>query len=65
MSLKGYQWLIDNKVVMTFTFKRLELDVWEDVSITELEEFKKFIIDKGYHISKIEIHKPQEEKQDI
>lgn len=48
MSLKGYEWLDDNgKVIMTFTFKRLELDVWEDTTDEELKKFKKFLEEKG------------------
>lgn len=47
MSLKGYEWLIDGKVAMTFTFKRLELDIWQDVSIKEYHDFINYIRSKG------------------
>lgn len=44
MSLKGYEWLDDNgKVIMCFTFKRLELFLFEDVSKEEYDKFIKFI----------------------
>lgn len=34
MSLKGYQWLNENKeVVMSYTFKDLTLDIWKDTII--------------------------------
>ena len=39
MSLKGYEWLLDDKVVMQFTFKREELVVWEKVSPEEEQKF--------------------------
>ena len=44
MSLKGYEWLKDNKVIMYFTFKYLELTLLEDVSKKDLEEFKKNLV---------------------
>ena len=48
MSLKGYEWLDDNgKVIMTFTFKRLELDVWKDTTKEELDKFKAFLKEHG------------------
>lgn len=60
MSLKGYQWYNDNnESVMTFTFKRLELDVWQDVSKKEYDEFIEFIKSRGYAIHSIDIHNHQ------
>lgn len=53
MSLKGYEWLKDNKVIMYFTFKYLELTLLEDVSKKELEEFKNFLKGKNEEILKI------------
>ncbi len=48
MSLKGYEWLDDNgKVIMTFTFKRLELDIWENTTKEELDKFKAFLKEQG------------------
>lgn len=43
MSLKGYEWLRDGKVIMTFTFKRLELDLWDNVTQEEYDEFCKWL----------------------
>lgn len=49
MSLKGYEWLDDNgKVIMTFTFKYLELDVWSDTTLEELNKFKEYLKEKGF-----------------
>lgn len=54
MSLKGYEWLKDNKVIMNFTFKYLELTLLEDVTKKELEEFKNFLKEKNEKILKID-----------
>ena len=54
MSLKGYEWLQDNKVIMNFTFKYLELTLFEDVTKKELEEFKNFLKEKNEKILKID-----------
>lgn len=54
MSLKGYEWLKDNKVIMNFTFKYLELTLFEDVTKKELEEFKNFLKEKNEKILKID-----------
>ena len=44
MSLKGYQWLDDNgKVLMSYTFKDLTLDVWKDTTKEELDKFIEYI----------------------
>lgn len=43
MSLKGYQWLKDNKVIMYFTFKYRELVLMQDVSQKDFNEFKSYI----------------------
>ena len=43
MSLKGYEWLHNNKVVMSFFFKNLELIVWEKVSKEEEQKFVDYI----------------------
>lgn len=47
MTLKGYEWLRDGKVIMTFTFKRLDLVLWTSVTQEEYDEFCKFLDDKG------------------
>ena len=54
MSLKGYEWLKDNKVIMNFNFKYLELTLFEDVTKKELEEFKNFLKEKNEKILKID-----------
>ena len=54
MSLKGYEWVKDNKVIMNFTFKYLELTLLEDVTKKELEEFKNFLKEKNEKILKID-----------
>ena len=44
MSLKGYQWLNDNKeVVMSYYFKDLSLIVWKDVTREELNKFIEYL----------------------
>lgn len=53
MSLKGYEWLVDNKVVMSFRFKYLELDIWEDVSEEEQQKFINWLAEKDYKPLKI------------
>ena len=43
MSLKGYQWLVNNRVVMSYLFKDRILDIWEPVSEEALDRFKAYI----------------------
>ena len=44
MSLKGYQWLNDKgEVVMSFTFKDLTIDIWQDVELKEYHDFIEYI----------------------
>ena len=58
MSLKGYQWLNDNgEVIMSFRFKDLVLDIWEDTTKEELEAFKEYLKEHSWDkILKIEYH---------
>ena len=58
MSLKGYQWLDDEeKVVMSFTFKDLTLDIWKDTTEEELNKFKEFLKEHSVdRILKIDYH---------
>lgn len=57
MSLKGYQWLNDNgEVIMSFTFKRLDLDIWEDTTKEELDNFIKFLKEQGHNTYYIDYH---------
>lgn len=54
MSLKGYQWLNENKeVVMSYSFKDLTLDIWKDTTVEELEKFKKYIKENSFEIEHI------------
>lgn len=44
MSLKGYEWLdVNGKVIMTFRFKDLSLDIWKDVTAEEYYKFIEYI----------------------
>lgn len=43
MSLKGYQWLRDDKVIMLFTFKDREVFLLTDVTEEEYNEFCKWL----------------------
>lgn len=57
MSLKGYQWLDDNgKVVMSFTFKDLTIDVWQDTTKEELDKFKQYLQSNSWNDVKLELH---------
>lgn len=58
MSLKGYQWLDDNgKVIMSYTFKDLTLDVWKDTTKEELEKFIEYIKEQvSFEVRHIEYH---------
>ena len=51
MSLKGWEWLDDNgKVTMRFFFKDLSLCIYKNVSLEEIDNFKKYIEDNGMEI---------------
>ena len=51
MSLKGYQWLNDNgEVAMAFFFKDRSLCIYQNVSLEEIDKFKKYIEDNGFEI---------------
>ena len=54
MSLKGYEWLKEGKVVMSYFFKDLRLIVWEDVTEQDLAGFKKFLKEHHSEVFKIE-----------
>lgn len=58
MSLKGYQWLNENKeVVMSFRFKDLTIDIWKDTTEEELNKFKEYLKEKSFdRILKINYH---------
>ena len=60
MSLKGYQWLIDNKVVMSYLFKDRILDIWRKVENEEIEKFKEYI--SPLEIIKIEDHTKEQDE---
>ena len=56
MGLKGYQWKIDNKIVMSFTFKDLTLDVWNDTTKEEYEKFVEYIKVNNFEIVQTNLH---------
>lgn len=43
MSLKGYQWLVNGKVVMSYLFKDRIIDIWQEVNDEEIKNFKEYI----------------------
>lgn len=68
MSLKGYEWLKDNKVIMYYTFKRRQLILLQNVSDKDYQDFKKYIINQGFTISSEEHNNyeiEQETKKDV
>lgn len=56
MSLKGYKWLRDDKAIMGFSFKDLEIYLWDDVSEKEYNEFTAYIKKQGFEILKTELN---------
>lgn len=57
MSLKGYQWLNENEeVIMSFRFKDLQIDIWQDTTKEELDKFREFLKEKGFKESSIDFH---------
>lgn len=57
MSLKGYQWLNDKKeVVMSFTFKDLQIDVWKDTTKEEYLKFIDYIRKQGFEPRQTDCH---------
>ena len=57
MSLKGYQWLNDKQeVVMSFTFKDLQIDVWKDTTQEEYLKFFDFIRKNGWQPISTDCH---------
>jgi len=53
MTLKGYEWLMDGKVVMQFTFKREELVIWERIPEAEEQKFIDWLAKNNKKPSKI------------
>ena len=45
-SLKGYQWLVDNEVVMDYWFKDRTLTIIKDTTKEELDKFKRFLTEE-------------------
>ena len=45
-SLKGYQWLVNNEVVMDFWFKDRTLTIRKDTTKEELDKFKRFLTEE-------------------
>lgn len=54
MSLKGYEWLKEGKVVMSYFFKDLRLIIWEDIAEQDLTDFKQFLTEHSCEVLKIE-----------
>lgn len=51
MTLKGYEWLDEEgNVTMRFFFKDLSLCIYKNVSLEEIDNFKKYIEDNGHEI---------------
>lgn len=48
MNLKGYQWLDNGKVVMSFDFKTLTIDIWQDVTIKQYHKFIEYIRSQSF-----------------
>ena len=59
MSLKGYQWLRDNKAIMGFFFKDLHIFLWDDVTEEEYNEFVDYIKEKGFEILNTDMNEYQ------
>ena len=56
MSLKGYEWLREGKVVMSYFFKDERLIIWEDVTEQELADFKQFLQEHSSKVFKTEYY---------
>ncbi len=60
MSLKGYEWLDGNGVVvMRFRFKDLSLDVEKDTTKKELDKFVEYLKLQGHNTYHIHMHNKQ------
>lgn len=59
MSLKGYEWLRDGKVVAWFTFKRCTLCITNEATEQDVIDFKQYIEQRGFNILE-EIHEAGE-----
>ena len=53
MSLKGYEWLKDNKVVMMFVFKYNEIILLSNVTKQDLQDFNKWLKQNYCHSLKV------------
>lgn len=57
MSLKGYQWYNEEgKCIMSFRFKDLQIDIWEDVSKDNYMAFIEYIRSRGFEPSSTDCH---------
>ena len=57
MSLKGYQWLNDKgEVVMSYRFKDLKIDIWQDTTKEELDKFIDFLEKQHCKHNKMDLH---------
>lgn len=53
MSLKGFEYVEESKVLMRFFFKDLSLYIYQELNKSKIEKFKKYINDNGFTINKI------------
>lgn len=56
MSLKGFQWLKNDEVIMSYLFKDKVLDVWLNITEQDYLDFKNYLEDHACNISKVEYH---------
>lgn len=53
MSLKGYQWFRDKKIIMSYYFKDEKIYLWNDVTIQEYHAFMKFLKEQKCNCNEI------------
>ena len=62
MNLKGYNYYRkdkngkDEKAVMSFMLKRLDLILWDDVSQKEYDDFCKYLDDQGWKTRYLDLY---------
>ena len=54
MSLKGYEWLVNGKVVMYYRFKDLTITLLEDTTQKEIDNFKAWLKDNNHEVRHID-----------
>lgn len=48
MTLKGYEWLKDGKVIMTYSLKQNKIYVWENIRSKDELDFHKYLKEQGF-----------------